>query len=153
MLKVIQNILSWPIFRILKREESLTPEEEEEYIKVPEEVAHDFTKEERESCPWLDLGDRAAVLFGKPALDVYLEIQQFNTYLKGSIEDDASDIFSAEYVNKGIVMAQEACRDLGLEVPPAPEMPPISRIPGELTPWYPIASAPTVTKTPWYGLL
>ena len=147
MLKVIQNILSWPVFRILGIGEKLPPEEEEEYIAVPEYVAHNFTREVQESCPWLDLGDRAAVLFGKPALDVYLELQQFNDYLKGSIEDDMSDVFEAEYVNKGIAMAQTACQDLGLEVPPPPSMPPLPPIPGESVPAVqPVSSAPAAPK-------
>lgn len=132
MLKVVKNMLSWPIFRILARGERLAPEEEKEYIRVPEHVSYDFTREEAESCPWLDLGDRAAALFGPAALKVYLELQQFHSYLTGSVSDDMSYIFHAEYVNKGQDLSEQACLDLGMQAPPRPMPPAIPSIPEEV---------------------
>lgn len=129
MLKIIKDILSWPIFKIVRREEQLSPEEEEEFIRVEEQVAHDFTGEGRESCPYLDLGDRASVLFGSPALKVYLEAQKFYNYLTGSVSEDASDILYTSYVDKAQSMEEEACDALGITPPPRPPMPIAPSIP------------------------
>jgi len=102
MIQALYNLTHWPLFRRKQSKEEVIPEDK---IEVDEKVGFGlFAKEDRKSCAILDTADRAALLLGKPAQEVYLALVQVNELWTHSESDTVREIYAAGYVEPAKAM-------------------------------------------------